>query len=497
MQYILAADQGTTSSRAILFDSLGNMTAVAQREFSQYYPQNGWVEHDANEIWDSQLAVLQQVVRESGVNAADIAAIGITNQRETAVLWERETGEPVCPAIVWQCRRTAELCEQLKRDSRTQMIREKTGLVVDAYFSGTKLKWMLEHIEDGYGRAKRGELLFGTVDSWLIYRLTGGKVHATDVTNASRTMLFNIHTLDWDDDLLSMLDIPREVLPKVVMSSGYIGECDPTIFGCAIPIMGCAGDQHAALFGQTCFERGEAKNTYGTGCFLLMNTGGIARDSEHGLLTTIAWGIDGKINYALEGSIFVAGAVVQWMRDELHLIENAAQSEALAASVPDTGGVVLVPAFTGMGAPYWDMYARGTLLGVTRGTNAAHIVRAGLESIAQQSADVLRAMESDAGQPLGRLLVDGGASANNFLMQYQADLLGTPVSRPVCVETTALGAAYLAGLAAGVWKDQSEICRMHNIEREFRSTKDDFWREDRRGAWRRAVDTARFWAAHE
>ena len=341
MQYILAADQGTTSSRAILFDSLGNMTAVAQREFPQYYPQNGWVEHDANEIWDSQLAVLQQVVRESGVNAADIAAIGITNQRETAVLWERESGEPVCPAIVWQCRRTAELCEQLKRDSRTQMIREKTGLVVDAYFSGTKLKWMLEHIEDGYGRAKRGELLFGTVDSWLIYRLTGGKVHATDVTNASRTMLFNIHTLDWDDDLLSMLDIPREVLPKVVMSSGYIGECDPTIFGRAIPIMGCAGDQHAALFGQTCFERGEAKNTYGTGCFLLMNTGGIARDSEHGLLTTIAWGIDGKINYALEGSIFVAGAVVQWMRDELHLIENAAQSEA--AHRPLKRGICPVP----------------------------------------------------------------------------------------------------------------------------------------------------------
>ncbi|MBP3371423.1 MAG: glycerol kinase, partial [Clostridia bacterium] len=396
---------------------------------------------------------------------------------------------------VWQCRRTAELCEELKRASKTEMIHEKTGLVVDAYFSGTKLKWMLDHIQDGYGRAKRGELMFGTVDAWLIYKLTGGKCHATDVTNASRTMLFNIHTLQWDEELLAMLDIPKEVLPKVVMSSGHIADCDASLLGAPIPIAGCAGDQHAALFGQTCFKKGEAKNTYGTGCFLLMNTGAIARSSDHGLLTTIAWGIDGKIDYALEGSIFVGGAVVQWLRDELKLIENAAQSQALAESVPDTGGVVLVPAFTGMGAPYWDMYARGTMLGVTRGTSAAHVVRAALESIAQQSADVLHAMESDSGETLGRLLVDGGASANDFLMQYQADILGTTVTRPRCVETTALGAAYLAGLAVGVWKDKEEIARLHSIDVEFRSTKDDYWRQDKRAYWKRAVDTARFWAS--
>lgn len=494
MKYILAADQGTTSSRAILFDEAGHMVCVAQREFTQHYPQSGWVEHDANEIWETQIDVLQRVVSQSGVCVSDIAAIGITNQRETAILWDAKTGEPVCPAIVWQCRRTADLCEQLKRASKTQMILEKTGLVVDAYFSGTKLKWMLEHIQDGYGRASRGELLFGTVDSWLIYKLTGGRVHATDVTNASRTMLFNIHTLQWDAELLQMLDIPAAVLPKVVMSSGQIGLCDASFFGREIPITGCAGDQHAALFGQTCFEKGEAKNTYGTGCFVLMNTGKIAYASKHGLLTTIAWGIDGQINYALEGSIFVAGAVVQWMRDELKLIESAAQSEALAASVADSGGVVLVPAFTGLGAPYWDMYARGTLLGVTRGTSAAHVVRAGLESIAQQSADVLHAMESDAGEKLGRLLVDGGASANNFLMQYQADLLGTSVMRPSCVETTALGAAYLAGMAVGVWKSTADICHLHSIETEFHSEKDSYWRADQRAYWKRAVETARFWA---
>ncbi|MBR3195798.1 MAG: glycerol kinase GlpK, partial [Clostridia bacterium] len=394
--YILAADQGTTSSRAILFDRQGRMVAVAQKEFPQYYPQNGWVEHNANEIWGSQYDVLKEVIEKSGVDPKEIEAIGITNQRETAILWDAKTGEPVCPAIVWQCRRTAGICEELKRQSKTEMIREKTGLVIDAYFSGTKVKWMLDHIQDGYGRAKRGEILFGTVDSWLIYKLSGGKVHATDVTNASRTMLFNIHTLQWDDELLEMLGLPKEILPKVVMSSGYIATADASLLGADIPIMGCAGDQHAALFGQTCFRKGEAKNTYGTGCFLLMNTGATACNSNNGLVTTIAWGIDGKVTYALEGSIFIGGAVIQWLRDELKVLDSAAQSEELALQVPDTGGIVFVPAFTGLGAPYWDMYARGTLLGADRGTNKCHIVRASLEAIAQQSADVLHAMESDS-----------------------------------------------------------------------------------------------------
>ena len=492
--YILAADQGTTSSRAILFDRQGRMVAVAQKEFPQYYPQNGWVEHNANEIWGSQYDVLKEVMEKSGVDPKEIEAIGITNQRETAILWDAKTGEPVCPAIVWQCRRTAGICEELKRQSKTEMIREKTGLVIDAYFSGTKVKWMLDHIQDGYGRAKRGEILFGTVDSWLIYKLSGGKVHATDVTNASRTMLFNIHTLQWDDELLEMLGIPKEILPEVVMSSGYIATADTSLLGADIPIMGCAGDQHAALFGQTCFRKGEAKNTYGTGCFLLMNTGATACNSNNGLVTTIAWGIDGKVTYALEGSIFIGGAVIQWLRDELKVLDSAAQSEELAFQVPDTGGIVFVPAFTGLGAPYWDMYARGTLLGADRGTNKCHIVRASLEAIAQQSADVLHAMESDSGERLERLLVDGGASANNFLMQFQADILGTTVQRPQCVETTALGAAYLAGLASGMWKSTDEISRMHVVETEFRSGKDAYWRENQRAIWKHAVETVQFWA---
>ena len=492
--YILAADQGTTSSRAILFDRQGRMVAVAQKEFPQYYPQNGWVEHNANEIWGSQYDVLKEVIEKSGVDPKEIEAIGITNQRETAILWDAETGEPVCPAIVWQCRRTAGICEELKRQSKTEMIREKTGLVIDAYFSGTKVKWMLDHIQDGYGRAKRGEILFGTVDSWLIYKLSGGKVHATDVTNASRTMLFNIHTLQWDDELLEMLGLPKEILPKVVMSSGYIATADASLLGAEIPIMGCAGDQHAALFGQTCFRKGEAKNTYGTGCFLLMNTGATACNSNNGLVTTIAWGIDGKVTYALEGSIFIGGVVIQWLRDELKVLDSAAQSEELALQVPDTGGIVFVPAFTGLGAPYWDMYARGTLLGADRGTNKCHIVRASLEAIAQQSADVLHAMESDSGERLERLLVDGGASANNFLMQFQADILGTTVQRPQCVETTALGAAYLAGLASGMWKSTDEISRMHVVETEFRSRKDAYWRENQRAIWKHAVETVQFWA---
>ena len=493
-RYILAADQGTTSSRAILFTDRGEVVSSAQMEFKQYFPQSGWVEHDAWEIWETQRRVLRDAVQNSGVSANEIAAIGITNQRETAVLWDRATGKPVCPAIVWQCRRTAELCEELIAQGKAEMIRQKTGLVVDAYFSGTKLKWMLDHVENGHTRAKAGELLFGTVDAWLIYNLTGGKVHATDMTNASRTMLFNIHTLAWDDELLAMLDIPREVLPGVVMSSGYIGTCSESLFGCGIPIMGCAGDQHAALFGQTCFSPGEAKNTYGTGCFLLMNTGAEPKASPNGLLTTIAWNVGGKVEYALEGSIFSGGSVVQWLRDELKLIDKAQDSEALAARVEDTDGVVFVPAFTGLGAPYWDMYARGTLLGVTRGTNKAHLARAALEAIAQQSADVLLAMQTDSGKKLSRLLVDGGASANNLLMQIQADLLGVSVQRPRCVETTALGAAYLAGLAAGLWHDRDEIAALHNIDRSFEPRRDEVWRASHRAQWKRAVDTARFWS---
>lgn len=456
-KYILALDAGTTSNRCIIFRKDGSIRASAQREFRQYYPQPGWVEHDADEIWDTQLAVMRQALDSAGLGAAEIAAIGITNQRETAVVWDRDTGEPVCPAIVWQCRRTAEYCDTLRERGFADIIRRKTGLVLDAYFSATKIKWILEQVPGARERAERGQLLFGTVDTWLIWKLTGGKVHVTDPSNASRTMLYDIHRLCWDEELLNLMGIPASMLPEVRPSSGVLGETDPGLFGTPIPIAGVAGDQQAALFGQACFEPGEAKNTYGTGCFLLLNTGSHPVDSTHGLVTTIAWGMDSKVTYALEGSIFTAGAAIQWLRDELGLISSAAETEALAQAVPDSHGCYLVPAFTGLGAPYWDPYARGILCGLTRGVNKNHIIRATLESIAYQVCDVAAAMSADANLPLTGLRVDGGASANNFLMQVQADLLGVPVIRPESVESTALGAAYLAGLAVGFWPNRNRL----------------------------------------
>lgn len=456
-KYILALDAGTTSNRCIIFRKDGSIRASAQREFRQYYPQPGWVEHNADEIWDTQLAVMRQALDSAGLGAAEIAAIGITNQRETAVVWDRDTGEPVCPAIVWQCRRTAEYCDTLRERGFADIIRRKTGLVLDAYFSATKIKWILEQVPGARERAERGQLLFGTVDTWLIWKLTGGKVHVTDPSNASRTMLYDIHRLCWDEELLNLMGIPASMLPEVRPSSGVLGETDPGLFGTPIPIAGVAGDQQAALFGQACFEPGEAKNTYGTGCFLLLNTGSHPVDSTHGLVTTIAWGMDSKVTYALEGSIFTAGAAIQWLRDELGLISSAAETEALAQAVPDSHGCYLVPAFTGLGAPYWDPYARGILCGLTRGVNKNHIIRATLESIAYQVCDVAAAMSADANLPLTGLRVDGGASANNFLMQVQADLLGVPVIRPESVESTALGAAYLAGLAVGFWPNRNRL----------------------------------------
>lgn len=458
MKAILALDQGTTSSRAILFDHDGRILGMAQRAITQILPQPGWVEHDAQEIWESQLAVARQVLTESGVAPTDVAAIGITNQRETTIVWDKHTGEPVCNAIVWQCRRTASICEALAVRRLTATIREKTGLVPDPYFSGTKLAWILDQVPGVRKRAERGDLLFGTVDAWLIWKLTAGQVHASDVSNASRTLMFNIHTLRWDDELLAELTIPAAMLPRVCPSSGHFGTTARSLFkGAEIPITGVAGDQQAALFGQACFEAGTAKNTYGTGCFLLMNTGSQPTTSGHGLLTTVAWQIGEKVEYALEGSVFTAGAAIQWLRDEMGLLTTAAESETVAQQVPDTGGVYLVPAFTGLGAPYWDSHARGALVGVTRGTQRAHVVRAALEAIAFQTKDVLDAMQEDSGQRLQQLRVDGGAAANDFLMQFQADLLGVPVLRPEIVETTALGAATLAGLAVGFWRDRAEI----------------------------------------
>lgn len=496
-KYIMALDAGTTSNRCILFDREGQICSVAQKEFTQYFPQPGWVEHDANEIWSTQLGVAVEAMSKIGASAEDIAAIGITNQRETAIVWDRETGEPVCHAIVWQCRRTAEYCDELKAKGLTQSFRKKTGLVIDAYFSATKIRWILDHTEGARERAKRGELLFGTVETWLIWKLTKGAVHVTDYSNASRTMLFNINTLQWDEEILAQLDIPVEMLPKPVPSSCVYGMTDPGFLGGAIPICGAAGDQQAALFGQACFESGEVKNTYGTGGFLLMNTGNKPVFSENGLVTTIAWGLDGKVTYALEGSIFVAGAAIQWLRDEMHLIDSAPDTEWLAGRVQDTNGCYVVPAFTGLGAPYWDQYARGCIVGITRGVNKYHIVRATLESLAYQTNDVIRAMEADSGIRLAGLKVDGGASANNFLMQYQADVIQEKVLRPSCIETTAMGAAYLAGLAAGYWKDTQEIKANWKADRAFLPQMEPQERDRRVRGWEKAVRYSFDWAKDE
>ncbi len=496
-KYIMALDAGTTSNRCILFDRQGRVCAVAQKEFTQYYPQPGWVEHDAGEIWSTQLEVARQAMENAGAAASDIAAIGITNQRETTIVWDKYTGEPVCPAIVWQCRRTSSYCDRLKAEGWTDRIREKTGLVIDAYFSATKLRWILENIPGARQRAQRGELLFGTVETWLIWKLTGGEVHATDYSNASRTMLFNIHTLRWDPEILALMDIPETMLPQVLPSSHVFGRAQAQFFGGAIPIAGAAGDQQAALFGQTCFRPGEAKNTYGTGCFLLMNTGETPVFSKNGLITTIAWGLDGKVEYALEGSIFVAGAAIQWLRDELKLIDSAAETEYLARQVPDTNGCYVVPAFTGLGAPHWDQYARGTIVGLTRGCNRNHIIRATLDSLCYQTLDVLQAMRTDSGIELAALKVDGGASANNYLMQTQADLINAPVLRPRCVETTALGAAYLAGLAVGYWSGKEDVLKNWAIDREFTSQMDDDRRQAMLRGWNRAVRCAYHWAKEE
>ena len=496
-EYIMALDAGTTSNRCILFNQKGEMCSVAQREFTQYFPRPGWVEHDADEIWASQLGVAVEAMNKINVTAADIAAIGITNQRETAVVWDKETGEPVYRAIVWQCRRTSEYCDLLKEKGLTEKFRQKTGLVIDAYFSGTKVKWILDNVPGARERAEQGSLLFGTVETWLIWRLTKGRVHVTDYSNASRTMLFNINTLEWDDEILAELDIPKSMLPKPVPSSCIYGETDPSFFGGPIPIAGAAGDQQAALFGQTCFSPGEAKNTYGTGCFLLMNTGDKPVFSKNGLVTTIAWGLDGKVTYALEGSIFVAGAAIQWLRDEMRLIDSAADSEYMANKVPDTNGCYVVPAFTGLGAPHWDQYARGTIVGITRGVNKYHIIRATLDSIAYQVNDVLVAMEADSGISLAALKADGGASANDFLMQTQADIINAPVNRPVCVETTAMGAAYLAGLAVGYWKDCGEVLANWAIDRTFTPAVSEANRASRIKGWNRAVRYAYGWAKED
>ena len=492
--YIMALDAGTTSNRCILFNKKGEICSMAQREFHQYFPQPGWVEHDADEIWASMLGVAVEAMSRIGAEAADIAGIGITNQRETTIVWDKQTGEPIAPAIVWQCRRTASYCDSLKEQGYTDTFRKKTGLVIDAYFSGTKIKWLLDHVPGARERAENGELLFGTVETWLIWKLTKGAVHVTDYSNASRTMLFNINTLQWDEEILKVLDIPKCMLPEPKPSSCVYGETDPSYLGGSIPIAGAAGDQQAALFGQTCFEAGEAKNTYGTGCFLLMNTGEKPVFSRNGLVTTIAWGLDGKVNYALEGSIFVAGAAIQWLRDELKLIDSAEDSEYMAKKVKDTNGCYVVPAFTGLGAPHWDQYARGTIVGITRGVNKYHIIRATLESIAYQVHDVLVAMRADSGIDLTALKVDGGASANNFLMQTQADFIQAPVKRPSCVETTAMGAAYLAGLAAGYWKNKEEVKENWSVDRIFTPELDEKTRKNMIWGWDKAVRYSYGWA---
>ena len=493
MRYILALDQGTTSSRAVAFDETGRMVGSHGIEFPQHYPRPGWVEHDPRDILDSQIRSLKLTVELCGIDPKDIAAIGITNQRETTLLWDRRTGEPVCNAIVWQCRRTAPIVERLKKDGLGSVITNRTGLIPDAYFSGTKLEWMLENIPGTRERAEKGELCFGTVDSYLTFMLTGKKRHVTDMTNASRTMLFNIFEKKWDEELLRMMDIPENLLPQVVDSSCVVGLLDKSILGREIPVAALAGDQHAALFGQGCFTPGLCKNTYGTGCFVLMNTGKTPVRSPSGLLTTVAWSLDGKTTYALEGSVFVAGAVVQWLRDEMGLIHSAAETEPIAASVPDNAGVYFVPAFTGLGAPHWDMYSRGTIVGLTRGSGRAHIVRAALEAIAYQSADVVQAMQNDSGISMPVMRVDGGASANNFLMQFQSDILGADVVRPAIIESTALGAAMLAGRAVGLWTD-SDLTHLQKEEKRFTPQMEGGARERLLRQWRRAVSRAEGWA---
>ena len=496
-KYVMALDAGTTSNRCILFNEKGEICSAAQKEFTQYFPKPGWVEHDANEIWFSQLGVAVEAMSKIGANASDLAVVGITNQRETTIVWDKNTGEPVCRAIVWQCRRTSGYCDSLKDKGLVDIFRRKTGLVIDAYFSGTKLKWILDNVEGARDRAQRGELLFGTVETWLIWKLTKGKVHVTDYSNAARTLLFNIRELKWDDEILSELNIPRCMLPEVKPSSCVYGEADPSFLGGPIPIGGAAGDQQAALFGQTCFRPGEAKNTYGTGCFLLMNTGEKPIFSNNGLVTTIAWGLDGKVNYALEGSIFVAGASIQWLRDEMRLIDSAPDSEYMAGKVKDTNGCYVVPAFTGLGAPHWDQYARGTIVGITRGVNKYHIIRATLESLAYQTNDVLQAMRADSGIKLEALKVDGGASANNFLMQTQADIINAPVERPRCVETTAMGAAYLAGLAVGYWTSKEDVIKNWAIDRTFQPSISKEAREERIAGWNKAVKYSFGWAKED
>ena len=495
--YIMALDQGTTSSRCILFDKKGKICSVAQREFTQIFPNPGWVEHDPMEIWSSQIGVATEAMSKIGASAGDIAAIGITNQRETTIVWERATGKPVYNAIVWQCRRTSDMVDELKKDGFDQVIHTRTGLIPDAYFSATKLAWILNHVEGARERAKKRELLFGTVDSWLIWNLTNGKVHVTDYTNASRTMLFDIHRLCWDQEILGRLDIPVEMLPEVKPSSCVYGETKGCLIGDGIPIAGAAGDQQAALFGQCCFESGDVKNTYGTGCFLLMNTGRDAVRSKNGLLTTIAVGMDGQVQYALEGSVFVAGAAIQWLRDDLRMLRDAASSEAYCLAVPDANGIYVVPAFTGLGAPYWDQYARGTIVGITRGTKKEHLVRATVESLAYQVTDVIEAMEKEAGVRLKSLKVDGGACANNFLMQFQSDILGAQVKRPGCIETTALGAAYLAGIAVGYWRGNDEVKANWELERVFLPEMAEDDRRKLKKGWKRAVKCSCGWAKEE
>ncbi len=496
-KYIMAMDQGTTSSRCILFDKAGNICSSAQKEFAQYYPKPGWVEHDPHEIWSSQMAVAIEAMGKIGADAGDIAAIGITNQRETTIVWDKKTGNPVYPAIVWQCRRTSDMIEELKQDGFADKIREKTGLIPDAYFSATKIKWILDYVDGAREAAERGDLLFGTVDTWLIWKLTKGQVHVTDYTNASRTMLFDIYKRQWDEEILEYFNIPKSMLPEVKPSSCIYGYTNENLIGGSIPISGAAGDQQSALFGQCCFRAGDVKNTYGTGCFLLMHTGKQAVRSEHGLLTTIAVNPDGTPGYALEGSVFVAGAAIQWLRDEMQILNSAPESELYCLSVPDTNGVYVVPAFTGLGAPYWDQYARGAVLGLTRGAGKAHLIRATVESLAYQVTDVIHAMEKDSGMKLSFLRVDGGASANNFLMQFQSDLLDAQVVRPSCIETTALGAAYLAGLAAGFWKDAEEIRQNWKQEREFSPSVEPEKREDLLKGWQKAVRCTFQWAKDE
>lgn len=492
-KYILALDQGTSSCRAIIFDKAGQIVGVTQKEFTQIYPQAGWVEHDAEEIWNTQVGVMKAVLKEYAIEAEDIAAIGITNQRETAVVWDKTTGHPIYNAIVWQSRQTAEICEEIKAAGHEDYVRETTGLVVDAYFSGTKVKWILDKVPGAREKAKKGDLLFGTMDTWLIWKLTNGAAHVTEYSNASRTLMYNIKELKWDEKMLEILTVPKAMLPEVMDSSAIYGKVDPSILGIAIPISGAAGDQQAALFGQACFKPGMVKNTYGTGCFMLMQTGEEPVPSRNGLLTTISWGVNGKVEYALEGSIFIGGAIIQWLRDELKMIDSAKDSEYFATQVEDSNGVYVVPAFAGLGAPYWDMYARGTIVGLTRGANKNHIVRAALEAIAYQSKDLISAMEADSGIDLTMLKVDGGAVANNFLMQFQSDILGVPVQRPEVIETTALGAAYLAGLAVGFWDSKETVVNGWALDKEFVPQMTKEARTEAYTGWQEAVNRSKHW----